>query len=102
MKFVVLGTSQFTLTCTMVLLELGVEVQALISLPSGERQLDSIDLECFAKERGIVYHEYDDLESPEALTTLRSYKPDYIISSWPHLLKADTLRIPRSVSAFSR
>jgi methionyl-tRNA formyltransferase len=95
MKFVVLGTSQFTLTCTKVLLQMGVEVQALISLPANERQLDSIDLEAFAREHGIGYHEFSDLAGSLALTTLRSYKPDYIFSSWPHLLKKETLEIPR-------
>jgi len=95
MKFLVLGSSQLALTCATVLLESGIEIQALIGLPSGARQLDFIDLEAFAKENGIPYHEFSDLETPDAVKTLRSYGPEYIFSTWPHLLKPETLQIPR-------
>jgi methionyl-tRNA formyltransferase len=95
MRFIVLGTSKFTQKCTQVLLEAGVEVAALISLPQKERQLDSIDLKAFAEKHRISYYEFSDLSSVEANKTMSGFKPDYIFSSWPHLLKADTIGIPK-------
>ena len=95
MRFIVLGTSEFTQKCTQVLLDAGIEVAALISLPQKERQLDSIDLKAFAEKHRISYCEFSDLSSPEANKTMREFKPDYIFSSWPHLLKADTIGIPK-------
>jgi len=95
MRFIVLGTSEFTQKCTQVLLDAGVEVAALISLPQKARQLDSIDLKAFAEKHRISYYEFSDLSSPEANKTMNGLKPDYIFSSWPHLLKADTIGIPK-------
>ena len=71
MRFIVLGTSDFTQKCTQVLLEAGVEVAALISLPQKERQLDSIDLKAFAEKHRISYYEFSDVSSPEACHTCR-------------------------------
>jgi methionyl-tRNA formyltransferase len=94
LEFIILGTSQFTLICTQILLDLGVEVQAMVCLPLGQRQLDSVDIEAFARRHGLDYLEFNDLGDPFAIAQLKSYQPDYIFSSWPHLLKAETLQIP--------
>lgn len=95
MKFIVLGTSEFTLSCTRALIDSGAEVDALISLPKRLLPLNSVDIYHFAKKKGIPYYELEDINSPRGIRLIKSFRPDYIFSSWPKIIKSRVLGLPK-------
>ena len=95
MKFIVLGTSDFTLACTRALIKCNVTVSALISLPEEGRPLNSADIASFAKKSNVNYMEFNDINSAESLKYIYEKSPDYIFSSWPKLINNDVLAIPK-------
>ena len=95
MRFVVLGTSEFTIRYATALLDSGCEVCALISMPSSVRPLNSADIMGFAERNRIPYHEVEDINSSESVSLLQGYSSDYIFSSWPKILRKETLEISR-------
>lgn len=95
MRFIVLGTSKFTLSCTKGLLESGADVCAIISMPEDALPNDSIDLSVFSKLEDIGYHEFENINSPETISLLKSYLPDYIFCSWPKIIRHEVLSIPK-------
>jgi methionyl-tRNA formyltransferase len=95
LKYVVLGTTEFTLACVRGLLDSGNEVSALISMPKGMSPNLSVDIAGFAKQNKICFHEVADINTAESRKILRAYCPDYLFSSWPRILKQSTLEIPR-------
>jgi len=95
MRFVVLGTSEITVCCAHALLDSGGEVCAVISMPPHIRTDNSVDVASFAEGNKIPYHEVEDINSPRSVDLLRRCSPDYIFSSWPKILRKETLEIPR-------
>lgn len=95
MRYVVLGTSEFTLRCAEGLLEGGAAVTALVSMPSHALPLNSVDVASFAANRKIPYHEVEDVNSAEGVRLLAMHEPDYVFSSWPRILGPDVLALPR-------
>jgi len=93
-KFVVLGTTEITLSCAKSILDGGNEVCLLVSMPSKLLPGNSTDISDFAAEYEIPYHEADDINSPESVCLLQDHKPDYIFSCWPRILKKKVLEIP--------
>lgn len=95
MRFVVLGTSEFTLCCTRGLLDTGGEICALISMPESRRPDNSADIEKFAEKNGIPYYEIEDINSPENIRLLKNCSSDFIFSSWPKIISKKVLDIPK-------
>ena len=95
MKFVVLGTSKFTAECARALLDSGEEICALISMPHHAQPENSFDLRGFAKERGVHYFEFENINSPESIHLIKSFEPDYLFSSWPKMIDKQVFEIPR-------
>jgi len=95
MRFIVIGTSEFTLNCTQALIDNCEDICALISMPKQDLPLNSANISEFAKSNNIAYHEIRDINSPDSIAILSKYKPDYILSSWPKILKKEVLKIPR-------
>lgn len=95
MKFIVLGTTEFTLACARGIIDCGGEVCAMVSMPRHVRPNLSVDISGFAKRHKIHYHEMYDINSAGNRRILSAYDPDYILSSWPKILKKGTLAIPR-------
>ncbi len=95
MKFIVLGTSDFTLACAQALIKCNATVSALISVPAEGRPLNSADIEAFAKKANVDYIEFNDINSAESLEYIRGKAPDYIFSSWPKLINNDVLAAPK-------
>lgn len=95
MNFILLGTSEFTIACGEGLLSAGGRVRAVVSLPADLRPLNSTDLRSFAAAAGAEYHELADLNAPEALALLRRYEPDFLFSTWPKLIGAEALSLPK-------
>ena len=95
MKFIVLGTTEFTLNCARSLIDAGNDVCALVSIFEHLTPLNSADIKGFAKANGILYHEVEDINSPAAVNFLKSLEPDFIFSSWPKIFKKDVLSIPK-------
>lgn len=94
MKFIVLGTTEFAVRCAQALLDSGAEV-SVISMPKDALPLNSADIQGFAKKRNIPFYEAEDINSPNSTALLRKHKPDYILSSWPMIIKKEVLEIPR-------
>jgi methionyl-tRNA formyltransferase len=95
MKFVVIGTSEFTIALAEAVLDSGLALHALVSMPEQVRPNNSADVAAFATNNKVPYYELDDINSDEGLALLRKLAPDYILCSWPKLLKSDVLSIPR-------
>jgi len=95
MRFVVLGTTDFTLSCILGLIDRGCTIVGLISLPPNLLPNNSVSLVSFCLQRGIPYAEYGNINSLDAIQYLMEIKPDYILSTWPHLLSKDVLAIPK-------
>ncbi len=94
MKFIVLGTSEFTLSCCRAILDSKEEICALVSMPENMLPLNSADIRSFARSKGIPYHETADINSAFSIKLLKKYKCDYIFSSWPKILGKGILKIP--------
>ncbi len=95
MRFVVLGTSQFTLSCAQALLDSGGEICALVSLPQHALPDNSVDVATFAEANEVPYYEMENINSPENVSLLQGCAVDYILSSWPKIVKKEILESPR-------
>lgn len=95
MKFIVLGTSGFTIQCAAAISDSGGEVVALLSMPAEMLPDNPADIRGFATGRGIEYHEVRDINSPASVALLDSYRADYIFSSWPRIIGEEVLRVPK-------
>lgn len=95
MKFVVIGTTEFDIECSKAIMDNQGRVSAMISMPEHARPNNSADIAGFANTRGVPYHEIEDMNSPEGLALLKSYSHDYLLVSWPQILTAELLEIPR-------
>lgn len=95
MKFIVLGTSGFILSCVQAIIDAGENVCALVSLPEDERPHNSADVVGFARKRRVPYCEISDINSFASTKLLKKYSPDYILSSWPKILGKAVLEIPK-------
>ena len=95
MDIVVIGTSNFTLECARAVLDSKAILKGIISMPKVALPLNSADIKYFADVNKIPYFEFEDLNLDESILVLRQLAPDYILSSWPKILKAEVLKIPR-------
>ena len=86
MKFIVLGTTEFSINCAQAMLDTGNEV-TLISLPKKQLPLNSTNIKAYADENKLEYHELADINSKKAETIIKNASPDYIFSSWPKIIK---------------
>jgi methionyl-tRNA formyltransferase len=94
MKFIVLGTSDFTLCCASALLDNDAQVAAIVSMPISALPQNSADIARFAIEQNLPYHEFENINSAEAIEILQHYSSDFFLSSWPRMLGKDVLAIP--------
>lgn len=94
MRFLVLGTSQYTLRSAEALIDGGCEICGLLSMTEQLRPLNSVNLFSFASMKGIPYYEVDDINSPAAENLLHDLKPDFMLSSWPKIIEKRILVIP--------
>lgn len=95
MKFVVLGSSGLTVSCTTALLDAGADVCGLISMPQNISPNDTVDTKSFAADHSIEYREIEDVNSEEGINLIQSFYCDYIFSTWPKMIKKETLDLPR-------
>ncbi|WCL48408.1 formyltransferase family protein [Leptospira sp. GIMC2001] len=96
-KYIVIGTSESTLACLEALVEAGEDITAIISLPKDLLPNNSINLKNFAAKYQVSYYEVSDINSEESEVLLTNLKPDYIISTWPKILKKNILKIPKMI-----
>ena len=95
MNFLILGTTEFTLCCAKALIDVKGQIGAIISMPFHTRPLNSADLAVYAKKNEILYHEIEDINSKSSVELMKGYSPDYILSSWPQIIKKEVLNIPK-------
>lgn len=91
MNILLLGNQEFILSCARAVKDSGWEIAALVSMPEAARPNNSVDCSSFAQENCIPYHEIEDVNSVEGLRIIQSYRPDYLLVSWPKLLKSEIL-----------
>ena len=68
---------------------------SIISMPYSEMPLNSCDLKKFASEHSIPYFTATDINSIKTEQYIKSLYPDFIISSWPKMIKPNILDIPK-------
>ena len=96
MKFAVLGTTEIATHCAQALLDSGADVCVLITMPWQVRPNYSFDVASFALDRGIPYHEVEDINSPSSVDLIKAASPDYIFCTWSRILRKESLEIPRN------
>ena len=94
MDIVVIGTGYFAIECARGVLDSNARLAALISMPAATLPSNSSDIKSFAESKGVLYYEFEDLNTQEAVSTLRRLAPDYILSSWPKILGIEVLKTP--------
>jgi methionyl-tRNA formyltransferase len=94
MRIVVLGQSQFLVSCVQGLKESGCFIKEVISLPKQLRPDNSNDLKSFATEIGAGYFETENINSESSKEHIRSLSPDLIFASWPKIIDSEFLNIP--------
>ena len=95
MKFIVLGISQFSITTSDAILDSGGDVVAIVSMPKDSLPNNSADISSYAKSKDIKYIETDDINSEKSIEILSYFRADFIFVSWPKIIKADILDIPK-------
>ena len=97
-KIILLGNISITKVIADEVIKSGHDLLAVISLPKKKRQQATIDLKDFCLTRKIKYKEFSSLESSEAKEYLQGLGPDYLISTWPHIISPSLLNIPRKMT----
>ena len=95
MKFVIIGTSEFTISCSRGLLDSAHDLCMMFTLSPGLLPDNSADISGFCIQNKIPYREVEDINSEYSVSELQSTKPDYIISSWPKIIRTTVLNIPK-------
>lgn len=94
MRFVSLGTSEFSLATARGFADAGHTLLALVTLETSLLPENSADIGAAARALGVPSHEVKDINSSESIELLRSFAPDYLLVSWPKILKAEALTVP--------
>ena len=97
-KIIVLGNISITKIIAREVIRSGHNLLAVVSLPKDKRQLATIDLKNFCLARKIKYKEFSSLASTKAKKFLKGLDPDYLISTWPHIIPPNILNIPREMT----
>jgi len=95
LKFIILGTSQFSIATSNSILESGGDVVAVVSMPEDSLPNNSADLSNYTNSENLNYIEIDNINSPDSIKILSRYKPDFIFVSWPKILNKKVLNIPK-------
>jgi methionyl-tRNA formyltransferase len=98
LKIIILGTSQFTLSCIDGVIDEGHEVAKVISMPSEYLPENSVDVRDFCIRRKIDYFETEDLNADECVAMLKSIAPDCILSTWPKIISESVLELPKRLT----
>ena len=96
MKFLVLGTSAFAISCAKGILDSKESISAFISLEKRLLPNNSVDTHQFCQENNIEHYETNDINDRSTLNFVIRHYPDYIISSWPKIISAEFLQIPNN------
>ena len=97
-KFVILSTSKLGISSANAILDCGHEVLAIISMPKDSLPNNSANIEKYAKQKNLPYHEFLDINSTNSIEILSQLKPDYFICSWPKIINKEVLNIPNNFS----
>jgi methionyl-tRNA formyltransferase len=95
MKFVVIGTSEFTISNAKGIIDSDHELSLVVSLSPKLLPDNSVDLGSFCAKNNISFLEVEDINAYNLIQELRNKKPDYIFSSWPRILQNNILDIPK-------
>ena len=87
LKYLILGTSSFTVNCALAIKDSGHEISSMISLPKKQLPDNSADIEKIADQLNVPYHEIENINDTKSVRLLENYQADYFLSSWPKLLK---------------
>ena len=61
MKYLILGTSSFTVNCALAIKDSGHEISSMISLPKKQLPDNSADIEKIADQLNVPYHEIENI-----------------------------------------
>ncbi len=94
MNFLILGTSEFDIYCANAILASKNEICIMVSMPKKLRPENSYNIELFSAKNNIPYIEIEDINSKSSIRLLKSYNVDYIVGSWPKIIRKEALEIP--------
>ena len=95
MKFIILGNSLFTKSIIEAILDKNHTVELVVSLKSNNLPNNSIDLNPYLKKNNIRSLQVNDINTINSIQKIKKYFPDFIISTWPYILKNNFLKIPK-------
>ena len=95
-RFVVFGTSNFTIACTDSIREAGADVVAMITLPPEDLPDNAADIASYAQENNLRCKFIRDINGQESIEYLNHINPDYILSSWPNLMSQRVIDLPNN------
>lgn len=95
LRFLVLGTSKFTLECADSLLEAGCIITGIVTLTNNLLPDCSISFDDYCFEKKIPLIVLEDINNETSITKIKQFDSDYILSSWPKILSDSVLSIPK-------
>jgi len=94
MRYVVLGTTSATKKVTEALIKESHHV-SVVSMPKEFCPLNSIDLYLTSRQFGLPYFETKNINFRESAKFLADQSPDFIVSTWPKIIRKDIFMIPK-------
>ena len=98
MKYVVLGTNAFTKNIAKSIIDNGETLCLLITLDDNLLPDNSINFEYFCNKHNIKLYKTSDINKKDTFELIQSKEPDFIISSWPKIIKKNILDIPKYIT----
>ncbi|HEG3969545.1 TPA: hypothetical protein SE380_000482 [Campylobacter fetus] len=92
-RCIVLGTSEFTASLIYGIIDSLNEVSCVISMPDTSKPNNPYDLKKICNKFGIKYYEFEDINSAEAINLIKKINPNFIVSSWPKIIKNEILNL---------
>ena len=98
MKYILMGTDNFTINAANAIIDTDNEICAMISMPLKFRPNNFVSIDSYAKKNKINYHEIKNINSKKSHSLLKSYNADFFFISWPKIINKNIVNIPKYCS----
>ena len=95
MKFVVLGTTSITLAMANGILDSGYDVSLMVGLENDLLPDNSVAIDDYCSSMELKYIACRKIDQNDTLRKIEQTQPDIILSSWPHFIPNEVLKIPK-------
>jgi methionyl-tRNA formyltransferase len=94
-KVVILGTTSVTLAIANAVVDSGCDLRLMVNLEKDLLPDNSVSIENYCSELRVGYVTCRQINHEDTLKSIEQTKPDLILSTWPHFIPAEVLKIPR-------